>query len=382
MFSPLYYHDHRESGSERPFSFASFLFHRGCVRGARKKWVRHTSWQKCRIGHELSISRGSQWLFDEPSHPKGCPDSCPLMRRSSRREPPCLSVRLSVCRVAQDGRVVPLDGHPAIRCPPGAPANTLRPWAAAIALEPDDADTLDGKGAYAQVERAAGNRWCRAPASAGARNFRGRRHVHPLSPRRKGEPDEIDTRCAERAAQPPLHAPQPPRLAPSRRLAPPTPCLHAALAPQPFTLVCAQLLDVALGPRPGSREARRGGAAAAAAAGGAPGSLEEGDRAALGRAAAASCDCSSRLAACLLVATSCCAAVRSCGLWRRTRRDEGNGSVPLPATVGGGLSARAVACTLNSVRCTIFRQHRSQLCSVHSSRVRTMCVVSCPGTRC
>ena len=123
------------------------------------KRIRQLSWQKCRIGHELSISRGSQWLFDEPSHPKGCPDSCPLMRRSSRREPPCLSVRLSVCRVAQDGRVVPLDGHPAIRCPPGAPANTLRPWAAAIALEPDDADTLDGKGAYAQVERAAGNLW-------------------------------------------------------------------------------------------------------------------------------------------------------------------------------------------------------------------------------
>ena len=27
----------RESGSERPFSFASFLFHRGCVRQARKQ---------------------------------------------------------------------------------------------------------------------------------------------------------------------------------------------------------------------------------------------------------------------------------------------------------------------------------------------------------
>ena len=51
----------------------------------------------------------------------------------------------------------------------------------------------------------------RAPASAGARNFRGRRHLHPLGPRRKGEPDEIDMRCAERAAQPPLRAPQPPR---------------------------------------------------------------------------------------------------------------------------------------------------------------------------
>ena len=49
------------------------------------------------------------------------------------------------------------------------------------------------------------------PASAGARNFRGRRHLHPLGPRRKGEPDEIDARCAERAAQPPLRAPQPPR---------------------------------------------------------------------------------------------------------------------------------------------------------------------------
>ena len=32
----------------------------------------------------------------------------------------------------------------------------------------------------------------RAPASAGARNFRGRRHLHPLGRRRKGEPNEID----------------------------------------------------------------------------------------------------------------------------------------------------------------------------------------------
>ena len=258
---------------------------------------RQLSWQKCRIGHELSISRGSQWLFDEPSHPKGCPDSCPLMRRSSRREQPCLSVRLSVCRVAQDGRVVPLDGHPAIRCPPGAPANTLRPWAAAIALEPDDADTLDGKGAYAQVERAAGNRWCRAPASAGARNFRGRRHLHSVGPRRKGEPDEIDARCAERAAQPPLRAPQPPRPPHARvphlpaalhrpRLAC-TPRLH--LTPLSFSaILCAGArccpwtsarVEGGAVRRHGSGGGSRGGAWAP---------VGEGDRAALGRAAAAS----------------------------------------------------------------------------------------------
>ena len=172
----------RGSSARRGIFLCFFLLRQSSLSLEGIKRIRQLSWQKCRIGHELSISRGSQWLFDEPSHPKGCPDSCPLMRRSSRREPPCLSVRLSVCRVAQDGRVVPLDGHPAIRCPPGAPANTLRPWAAAIALEPDDADTLDGKGAYAQVERAAGNRWCRAPASAGARNFRGRRQLLLLGP--------------------------------------------------------------------------------------------------------------------------------------------------------------------------------------------------------
>jgi hypothetical protein len=32
-------HDQRESGSERPFSFASFLFLRGCVGQARKKRI-------------------------------------------------------------------------------------------------------------------------------------------------------------------------------------------------------------------------------------------------------------------------------------------------------------------------------------------------------
>ena len=31
----MYNHDQRESGSERPFSFASFLFLRGCVQQAR-----------------------------------------------------------------------------------------------------------------------------------------------------------------------------------------------------------------------------------------------------------------------------------------------------------------------------------------------------------
>ena len=33
------------------------------------------------------------------------------------------------------------------------------------------------EGTVEEIERAAGSRWCRVPASAGARNFRGRRQL-------------------------------------------------------------------------------------------------------------------------------------------------------------------------------------------------------------
>ena len=116
--------------------------------------------------------------------------------------------------------------------------------------------TLQLAATVEEIERAAGSRWCRVPASAGARNFRGRRQLPLLGPRRWGELTEIDVRCAERA---PL-SPAPPSLRPatppaprtypdhSHRLEPPTPRLHAPLAPHPlspFVPSCAQVLDVA-----------------------------------------------------------------------------------------------------------------------------------------
>ena len=122
----------------------------------------------------------------------------------------------------------------------------------------------------AQVAQDAGSRWRRAPASAGARNFRVRRHLPLLGPRRRGELAKINARCAERAPQPPLRAPAAPPTqrtdpAPSRHLAPPTRRLaHLASTSPAFALVCAQEVKLALLPRPGSRSARRGGATAAA----------------------------------------------------------------------------------------------------------------------
>ena len=122
----------------------------------------------------------------------------------------------------------------------------------------------------AQVAQDAGSRWRRAPASAGARNFRVRRHLPLLGPRRRGELAKMNARCAERAPQPPLRAPATPPTprtdpAPSRHLAPPTRRLaHLASTSPAFALVCAQEVNLALLPRPGSRSARRGGATAAA----------------------------------------------------------------------------------------------------------------------
>ena len=54
----------------------------------------------------------------------------------------------------------------------------------------------------AQVKLAAWSRLRRAPASAGAQNFRGRRHLPLLGLRRRGEQAVIKARCAER---PPPH---------------------------------------------------------------------------------------------------------------------------------------------------------------------------------
>ncbi len=110
----------------------------------------------------------------------------------------------------------------------------------------------------------------RAPASAGARNLKVRGHLHPLVPRRGGKLTEIDDGCAARAHHPPLlasHPPHPPH-APIPHLPAalhrPRAALHASLAPHPLWPSCAQELNFALLPRPGSRAARRGGAAAVA----------------------------------------------------------------------------------------------------------------------
>ena len=80
-----------------------------------------------------------------------------------------------------------------------------------------------------QVRWAAGSRWRRAPASAGARNFRGRRHLPLLGPRRRGELSEIDARCAEHALEPPLRAPHihPARPTHGSRTFPPLCTTHA-----------------------------------------------------------------------------------------------------------------------------------------------------------
>jgi len=79
-----------------------------------------------------------------------------------------------------------------------------------------------------------------------------------------------DQREARRPPPPPrpAHAPATPPAphtdpAPSRRLAPPTRRLVRLASTSPLFALCAQELNLALLPRPGSRAARRGGAAAA-----------------------------------------------------------------------------------------------------------------------
>ena len=76
--------------------------------------------------------------------------------------------------------------------------------------------------------------------------------------------------CAARAPPPPPRASHPPHPPHARiphfsaALHRPRAALHASLAPHSLLPSCAQELNFALLPRPGSRAARRGGAAAAA----------------------------------------------------------------------------------------------------------------------
>ena len=99
------------------------------------------------------------------------------------------------------------------------------------------------------------------PASAGARYFRGRRHLPLLGLPHWGKQTELDARCAN----PPLPLARAPATlpaprtdpAPSRRLA------RLASTSPPFALVLRRRINVALLPQPRSRAARRGGAAVA-----------------------------------------------------------------------------------------------------------------------
>jgi len=94
---------------------------------------------------------------------------------------------------------------------------------------------------------AARSRCHRVPASAGARYFRGRRHLPLLGPRRRSKLAKINTRRADRPPHPALRMPQPPRPPHARiphlpaALHRPRAALHASLAPHPLSiaLVCA-----------------------------------------------------------------------------------------------------------------------------------------------
>ena len=117
---------------------------------------------------------------------------------------------------------------------------------------------------------AARSRCHRVPASAGARYFRGRRHLPLLGPRRRSKLAKINTRRADRPPHPALRMPQPPRPPHARiphlpaTLHRPRAALHTSLPPHPLLPSCAQELNLALLPRPGSSAACRGGAAAVA----------------------------------------------------------------------------------------------------------------------
>ena len=165
---------------------------------------------------------------------------------------------------------------------------------------PGPHNTLDGAGACAGragcwEPLAPGSSFCWGPGLQGS--------TSPSSswsstPRRAGR-DKCEVSRA-RTPTPPARAPAIPPTprtnpAPSRHLAPPTRRLaHLASTSPAFALVCAQEVNLALLPRPGSRSARRGGATAAARpvragrALGCPGGSRSGDGGASGRAAATS----------------------------------------------------------------------------------------------
>ena len=135
---------------------------------------------------------------------------------------------------------------------------------------PGPHNTLDGAGACAGragcwEPLAPGSSFCWGPGLQGS--------TSPSSswsstPRRAGR-DKCEVSRA-RTPTPPARAPAIPPTprtnpAPSRHLAPPTRRLaHLASTSPAFALVCAQEVNLALLPRPGSRSARRGGATAAA----------------------------------------------------------------------------------------------------------------------
>ena len=147
-------------------------------------------------------------------------------------------------------------------------------------------------GTRAQVEWAARSRWRRVPASAGARHFRGRRHLPLLGHRRRGKPSEIDARCAELPPHPPCARPShPARPTHGSRTFPPLCTAHTSLArllaPQPLcALVCA---DAQFSPLTSTRvdgdasRRRGGGGGGSRGPRGRPGEGEGGDGARRGR---------------------------------------------------------------------------------------------------
>ena len=96
-----------------------------------------------------------------------------------------------------------------------------------------------------------------------------RGHLHPLVLRRVDKQAEIDAGAPLAPPLPPPRATHPPHPPHARiphlpaALHRPRAALHASLAPHPLLPSCAQELNSALLPRPGSRVARRCGATAA-----------------------------------------------------------------------------------------------------------------------
>ena len=77
----------------------------------------------------------------------------------------------------------------------------------------------------------------RVPASAGARYFRGRRHLPLLGLRHWVKQTELDARCAPPPPPSPLRAPQPP-FPPHARIPHLPAALHASLQPHPLLPLC------------------------------------------------------------------------------------------------------------------------------------------------